>query len=46
MIRKFALGLAATATLGFAGVVGLLYTFQRALIYPVPRLAFLDALEG
>jgi uncharacterized protein len=38
MIRKLAIGLATAATLGFAGVVGLLYTYQRELIYPVPEV--------
>lgn len=38
MIRKFAIGLATAATLGFASVVGLLYTYQRDLIYPVPEV--------
>ena len=38
MIRKLAIGLASAATLGFASVVGLLYTYQRDLIYPVPEV--------
>lgn len=38
MIRKFAIGLTSAATLGFAGVTGLLYTHQRDLIYPVPEV--------
>lgn len=38
MIYKLAIGFASAATLGFTGVVGLLYTYQRELIYPVPEV--------
>lgn len=38
MIRQFAIGLTSAASLGFAGVTGLLYTYQRELIYPVPEV--------
>ncbi|MXO70427.1 alpha/beta hydrolase [Alteraurantiacibacter buctensis] len=38
MIRKLALGITSAASLGFVGVTGLLYTYQRDLIYPVPEV--------
>jgi len=38
MIRKIAIAVATAATLGFSGVVGVLYAYQRELIYPVPTI--------